>query len=66
MTITIWINPVDLERFANLVNRLNTVVVLESEIQDLYLEWQDQPHSNWLQTQIDYSTYIRLNDARTS
>ena len=63
MTITIWIAPADLYRFNELIKRLESTIVLNSEINDSYLEWDDQPQTGWIQAQISYSSYLRLKEA---
>jgi hypothetical protein len=63
MTITIWVKPTDLEALANLIKKIETQFVLDSEIRDSYLEWDDQPQTRWIQAQIAYSTYLKLKEA---
>lgn len=63
MTITIWIKPDDLDRFAELVKKIENEYVLNSEIRDRFIVWADRPADEWIQAQIKYSTYSRLKDA---
>lgn len=63
MTVTVWVKPDDLEGFAALVKKIESVYVLNSEITDIPLCWTDQLTQDWIQAQINYSTYIILKDA---
>lgn len=63
MTITIWVSRTDVEALYKLVTRLESLVVLDSEIRDAGIAWDDQPYPNWVQVQISYSSYLRLKEA---
>ena len=39
------------------------VFVLDSEIHNAWIEWDVRPQTDWIQVQINYSTYLRLKEA---
>lgn len=61
--ITIWVYKNDLDSLYKLVTRLETSVVLDSEIREAYIKWGDQSFPGWIQAQISYSSYLRLKEA---
>jgi hypothetical protein len=62
--ITIWVKEEeDLNRLYDLIKRMESVFVLDSEIHNAWIEWDSRPQTDWIQVQINYSTYLRLKEA---
>jgi hypothetical protein len=54
--ITIWVKEEDLNRLYDLIKRMESVFVLDSEIHNAWIEWEVRPQTDWIQVQINYST----------
>jgi hypothetical protein len=61
--ITIWVKEEDLNRLYDLIKRFDSVFVLDSEINNAWIECEVRHQTDWIQVQINYSTYLRLKEA---